>query len=158
MIRKIVIGKPKSKKKPSNKELSLYEKERQIKNINMLFLGERFAGCDDMIKVVKKKISGYKSQDVKKGRLDKSKFISYEDTLEKLVVSKLQCHYCRDKILIMYTDKREKMQWTLDRLDNSLCHSKENTVICCLGCNLQKRCRDEKKFMFTKQMRLIKEN
>ena len=35
-------------------------------------------------------------------------------------------------------------------------HTKENTVISCLKCNLQKRRRDDKKFRFTKQMNLIK--
>ena len=29
------------------------------------------------------------------------------------------------------------MQWTLDRIDNNIGHSKENVVICCLKCNLK---------------------
>ena len=158
MIRKIVINKPTENKKELSKISPLYNDCEQIGNINMLFLNETFIGSDDIIKTIKKKLSGYRSQDVRKRRFIKKLFISYEDTLEKLVISKLRCYYCLHSILIMYRDKREKYQWTLDRLDNSLCHSKDNTVISCLECNLQKRRRDEKKFKFSKQMRLIKEN
>ena len=49
-------------------------------------------------------------------------------------------------------------QWTLDRLDNRYQHSDKNCVISCLQCNLQRRCLDDKKFLFTKQMNLIKKN
>ena len=56
----------------------------------------------------------------------------------------------------MYENKREPLQWTLDRIDNDIGHSNDNTVICCLKCNLDRRCINDKKFKFTKQMRLIK--
>lgn len=158
MIRKIVINNNREEKKKLSPITPLYNDCEQVKNINMLFLNEVFVGSDEITKTVKKKLSGYKSQDVKKDRYNKKLFISYEDTLEKLVISKLKCHYCRHSVLIMFRDRREKYQWTLDRLDNTLCHSKDNTVISCLECNLQKRRRDEKKFKFSKQMRLIKEN
>ena len=152
MIRKIIIDKPKEKKKNVLKPLS----KDPVDCINMLFLNQKYDGSDSVEREIKKKVSGYRAQDVKKKRLDKT-FISYEETLEKLVISKLKCHYCKSTVLIMYNNKREKTQWTLDRLDNSLCHSSANTVICCLNCNLQKRCRTENKFKFTKQMRIIKE-
>jgi hypothetical protein len=48
------------------------------------------------------------------------------------------------------------MQWTLDRLDNSIGHHDDNVVICCLKCNLKKRRMDDEKFKFTKQLRVIK--
>ena len=38
-------------------------------------------------------------------------------------------------------------QWTLDRKDNTLGHSVENTVVSCLGCNLRRRSRDHESFL-----------
>ncbi len=158
MIRKIVLEKSSVKKKHCILNKDVYNEKDQISKINQLYLNEKFVGYDDIEKCIKKKISSYKAQDKKKGRLDDKSFITYEQTLEKLIVTKSRCHYCRCFSLLMYKDRREKRQWTLDRLDNSIGHSSDNTVISCLECNLQKRCRSEKKFKFSKQMRLIKEN
>ena len=104
---------------------------------------------------VMKKRSSYRTQDVNKDRL-KDDFITYEEIIEKLVISKLKCSYCKENVLILYENKRDYKQWTLDRIDNSIGHSNVNTVISCLKCNLQKRKRDDDKFRFTKQMNLIK--
>ena len=103
----------------------------------------------------KVKISGYKNQDGKKKKLT-DKLISYEECLEKLVISKLKCYYCKTDCLITYENVREQSQWTLDRLDNSIGHEKDNVVICCLKCNLKRRTTNDEKFKFTKQMRIIK--
>ena len=84
------------------------------------------------------------------------KFIKYEECLEKLVISKLKCYYCRKDCFIAYENVREEKQWTLDRIDNSIGHNKENVVICCLNCNLKRRTLNDEKFKFTKQMRIIK--
>ena len=43
-------------------------------------------------------------------------------------------------------------QWTLERLDNSLGHTDNNTVIACMKCNLARRCRSREKFMAYKQL------
>jgi hypothetical protein len=51
---------------------------------------------------------------------------------------------------------REPTQWTLDRKDNGLCHSCDNTLIACLKCNLQRRVTDMNKFNFTKKLLLKK--
>lgn len=146
--------KEKKRENMLNIDESLLEKN-QVELLNKLFLNETFDGKDFIKSEVERKINSYKNQDKKKKR-DISDFISYDDCIEKLVISKLRCYYCRKECVLLYKSVREPLQWTLDRLDNKKCHSKENVVVCCLNCNLKKGTKDEKKFKFTKQMRIIK--
>lgn len=156
MSRKIIIGKELEVKKGlDNISKEAFIDKNQIPMVNQLYLNQEFKGKAELIKSLKQKMSSYKSQDTKKNKFNNN-FITYDELLEKLVVSKLKCHYCRKDTLIMYENKREPLQWTLDRIDNDMGHSSENTVICCLKCNLDRRCLNDKKFKFTKQMRLIK--
>lgn len=98
------------------------------------------------------KIQGYKQQDIHKDIHHHDTLITLEDVLEKLIGSKLTCCYCSKPILVLYKNVREPTQWTLDRIDNALSHTKENTCISCLKCNLQRRVMDAKKFEFTKKL------
>lgn len=136
----------------------LFNAENHIFIINKLFLQETFEGNLIVKRELNKKISGYKQQDIKKNKFISDSFINQEELIEKLVISKLKCYYCKEKVLLIYEFLREMRQWTLDRLDNRFQHSSENCVISCLQCNLQRRCLDDKKFKFTKQMNLIKKN
>ena len=146
--------KEKKRENMLNIDESLLEKN-QVELLNKLFLNETFDGKDFIKSEVERKINSYKNQDKKKKR-DVNDFISYDDCIEKLVISKLRCYYCRKECVLLYKTVREPLQWTLDRLDNKKCHSKKNVVVCCLNCNLKKGTKDEKKFKFTKQMRIIK--
>lgn len=128
----------------------------EVPILNKLFLEKKTDNGEKMRLNVVKKLKSYKNQDFKKGRHDEKTFISYEQILEKLVISKLKCYYCKGIVRLIYTKKLDNNQWSLDRVDNSIGHSNINTVISCLKCNLQKRCRDKDKFKFTKQMRIIK--
>mgnify|MGYP001458868360 FL=1 len=134
----------------------VFNKISQIEYLNKLFLEEYYDGIDFLKREVERKLNGYKNQDVKKKILDENKIIKYEECLEKLVISKLKCYYCKNDCLLAYENVREETQWTLDRLDNSIGHNKDNVVICCLKCNLKRRTLDDKKFKFTKQMRIVK--
>ena len=106
--------------------------------------------------VIAKKIYVYKSQDIKKEIYNKDQLITLDETVEKLVASKLKCCYCSCKVLLIYKNVREPTQWTLDRKDNDLCHSCDNTVIACLKCNLQRRVTNVDKFEFTKKLKIQK--
>ena len=146
------------KKKTREKIMNIDEsilKKNQVELLNKLFLEENYDGKDFIKKEVERKLNSYKNQDKKKER-NIDNFITYNECLEKLVISKLRCYYCRKECLLIYKTVREQKQWTLDRLDNSKCHSNENVVMCCLNCNLKKGTKDDKKFKFTKQMRIIK--
>lgn len=146
--------KKKIREKCLNVDDSLINKN-QVELLNKLFLDEIFDGKDFIKSELERKLNSYKNQDKKKKR-NIDNFITYEECLEKLVISKLRCYYCRKECLLIYKTVREQKQWTLDRLDNNKCHSNENVVMCCLNCNLKKGTKDEKKFKFTKQMRIIK--
>ena len=47
-------------------------------------------------------------------------------------------------------------QWSLDRIDNNIGHNVGNLVIACLECNLKRRRRTDEKFLFTKQLNIVK--
>ena len=147
--------KKKTRKITNNINKKVFNKVSQVEYLNKLYLGENYDGIDFVKKEVERKLSGYKNQDVKKKKLT-DKLISYEECLEKLVISKLKCYYCKTDCLLTYENVREQSQWTLDRIDNSIGHEKDNVVICCLKCNLKRRTTNDEKFKFTKQMRIIK--
>ena len=151
-----IIGEKKTTRKVAdNVNKKIFDKMSQVEYLNKLYLGENYEEIDFVKKEVERKLSGYKNQDVKKKKLS-DKLISYEECLEKLVISKLKCYYCKTDCLLTYENVREQAQWTLDRIDNSIGHEKDNVVICCLKCNLKRRTTDDEKFKFTKQMRIIK--
>jgi len=158
-MKKIIIKEEKkslSVKDISNNEIIDTFLKGNIEWINKLYLNESFNNDKFIIKSLKRKLNGYKSQDVKKKRFDDIKFIGYDELLEKLVVSKLLCYYCRCKCSLISKKKRDMEQWTLDRINNDIGHFTKNVVISCLKCNLQKRRRGDEHFKFAKQMRIIK--
>ena len=132
--------------------------EKQVKMINQLFMDGECENMKLLKREIEKKINSYKSQDISKKIYNELILISLSDTIEKLVCSKLRCHYCKENVLLLYKNVREPKQWTLDRIYNDLCHSNENTLIACLHCNLQRRTRDMEKFLFTKQLKIKKQD
>ena len=110
----------------------------QVKLINRLYLDieSNIEYKKECLREIDKKIASYKTQDINKNKYDDNN-ITQEQTIEKLVCSKLKCYYCKCKMLIFYNKVRDMEQWTLDRIDNNLPHSEQNVIICCLRCNLQ---------------------
>ena len=158
-MKKIIIKEEKntlSVKDISNNEIIDTFLKGNIEWVNKLYLNETFKNEKFKIKTLKRKLSGYKSQDIKKKRFDHNKFIGYDELLEKIVVSKLLCCYCRCECCLISKKKRDMEQWTLDRINNDIGHFTKNVVISCLKCNLQKRRRCDEHFRFAKQMRIIK--
>lgn len=109
-----------------------------------------------IIQQLEKKVSGYKQQDINKKIYDPIKFIELNNLIEKIVESKLQCYYCKCHMFLLYEIVRELKQWTLDRIDNNIGHNEENVVVCCLECNLKRRKMSQEKFMFQKNLTIIK--
>ena len=143
-------------KKPDENKINygeIYTRKEELELINKLYIGEN----KTLESLLKTKISGYRQQDRNK-HLDLNQIISLENVVEKLIVSKLRCYYCKCHICITTKIKRDKKQWTLDRVDNDKGHNVDNVVIACLECNLKRRCQTQKKFLFTKQLNIHKIN
>lgn len=110
-----------------------------------------------LIQQIERKIGGYKQQDLEKGVYQESEFVKLEEVLSNFIKEKGKCFYCDSELLLLYERVREPKQWTLDRLDNDLGHNINNVVFSCLDCNLKKKCKSKEKFLFTKQLVIVKE-
>ena len=143
------------KKNTENEELVLNNYKNDIDCIRKIYMNVDFSHKKFYIKNIQDKINSYLHQDkIKERNLDS--IITFDETTEKILESKLKCYYCKCKMLICYQEKREGKQWTLDRIDNSIGHFTDNVVCSCLDCNLKKRTRDSEKFRFSKQMKIKK--
>jgi len=107
---------------------------------------------------INQKIYGYGSQDLKKGKYVESLIVDSNDVLKLLFECKNRCYYCKESVQVLYQHVREPKQWTLDRIDNSLGHNKTNVLIACLNCNLRRKTMHTERYVFTKQLNIVKHN
>ena len=105
---------------------------------------------------IRQKIYNYYSQDMKKQLYNAENFITLEYILQKLNDCNLDCFYCREPVFLWYEIAREPKQWTVERIDNKIGHDIGNIEIACLSCNLKRRCMYHERYVFTKQMRIVK--
>jgi hypothetical protein len=133
-----------------------FSEELQPTFVKNLYFSEPFDAEQLVRRELVNKLASYKQQDVKKEKYDGEKFITMEQLLEKLITSKMKCKYCMKQVYILYEKQREKVQWTLDRVNNDEGHNNDNVIVACLDCNLRRRRLDSDKFLFTKQMNLVK--
>ena len=98
-----------------------------------------------------KKLRGYKAQDDKWEIYSDYHFVTPDYVKTLLETCKYTCYYCQCALKQEYM-ARDPLQWTLDRIDNTLGHNQGNVLISCLACNLKRRNRPVKKFLFTKQL------
>ena len=149
-------------KDPFSRKINYDIDINQLECISELYLkGEIYTNqktINDIIDVLKKKYSSYKSQDKQSHKYDPEQHITYEQMIEKLYNSKLKCYYCNCDLNILYNKKRLKTQWTLERLDNNLGHYSSNTCISCLECNLKRRTDNYEYFKQSKQTTIVKLN
>jgi hypothetical protein len=135
-----------------------YKHNMQIELINKIFLDEEIKDRKSILQTINKKISGYKNQDIQKQCFDLNWFISLDDVIERLVISKLKCYYCKDICHLLYKECFSKKQWTLDRIDNSMGHNRNNVVICCLECNIKRGNMDCEKFKKGKEIKIVRKH
>ena len=138
-----------------------YQYENQIKIIKDI-LNKNYNYSDDVSKImlqqINKKIYGYKQQDTIKKIFNESNFINIQSIINKMIERELKCYYCCKEMLVLYDISREMKQWSVDRIDNDKGHNLDNYYLACLECNLKRRRRNDEKFLFTKQLKLVKKN
>lgn len=109
-----------------------------------------------LLSQIKSKLQSYKGQDKTKTlREDKNNFMDVQCVLKLLNDSENTCYYCRSFVKLFYEKVREPIQWTLERLDNSIGHNINNCVISCLKCNLSRRTMYHERYTLTKQLQNI---
>jgi len=99
------------------------------------------------------KIASYRSQDMEKSLFDETLFVNATGVVELLLASEMKCHFCSDVMQLLYEYVREPKQWSLDRIDNSFGHNRDNIYAACLSCNLRRKTIHHDRFYFTKQVR-----
>jgi hypothetical protein len=109
-----------------------------------------------IVQQISKKISGYKQQDLIKKKYLSESFLTFESVIDEMISCGLKCRYCNSGMLVLYDISRETKQWSVDRIDNDLGHNVNNFHLACLDCNLKRRRRTDEKFLFTKQLNLVK--
>lgn len=154
-MKKVSILSIKEEKAILNENMNL-SSIKQLQLINMLYMDDEFNEKKSLLSELKKKRNGYKQQDQKKEIYSEHHLISVNEIIEKLVSSKLHCFYCKNELLLFFKNKRDDYQWTLDRVDNDLPHTNDNTIISCLKCNLDRRVKDINTFTFSKQLKIVK--
>ena len=138
-----------------------YKYENQIKMIQDI-LNSNFNHIDDVSKIaiqqINKKLNGYKHQDIIKKHLNEKEFLTFESVISKMIECELKCRYCTKEMNVLYDVSREMTQWSVDRIDNDKGHNINNFHLACLDCNLKRRRRTDEKFLFTKQLNIVKQD
>jgi len=112
--------------------------------------------CKFISQQLHQKLYGYRSQDIKKNKYEKELFITSEEVLDLMLKSNNFCFYCKKSVHVLYENVREPLQWTLERINNEFGHNKENVVIACLNCNLHRRTMHYERYLFTKELNIVK--
>lgn len=135
----------------SDKQLEYIQ---QIYNNNVSLQNEK--KCKVVVQQLKTKLCGYRSQDTIKKIYSEEQFITMKRTLQLLIECNCMCFYCKSNTKVLYEYVREPTQWSLERIDNSIGHNNDNVAIACLNCNLRRRTMNQERYVFTKQLVLLK--
>lgn len=111
-----------------------------------------------ILQQIQQKINGYRGQDIEKNILDESILINVQQVLDLMVKTENICYYCKKQVAVLYENVREPTQWTLDRIDNKHGHNHNNVLLACLNCNLRRRTMHTERYVFTKQLNIVKQN
>lgn len=159
---KVIITKKESKKRVITKTWNITEEElhpdAQLMYIRQLVddMNVDTNPCQVILKHITQKIAGYKSQDIKKELYEEEKLVDVHYVLKTLENAENICYYCKESVKVLYENVREPLQWSLDRIDNSIGHNKENVVIACLQCNVGRKTMHQGRYEFTKQLVITK--
>jgi hypothetical protein len=161
-IKKLVAPNDPNKKRAITNKWNLqkeyYQQDYQLKFLNEISLldFEKNEIHNLIVSQIVNKLNGYKHQDVLKKLNDDTKLIKLNEVIKKLISCDLKCFYCKHDLHVLYEIAREMSQWTLDRIDNDRGHFTDNVEIACLECNLKRKKQNSEKFLFTKQLKIVR--
>jgi hypothetical protein len=112
--------------------------------------------CNLILHQITQKIGGYKAQDVHKNLYSEADFVDLYMVLHLMKASENKCFYCKKRVMVLYENVRDPMQWTLERIDNDFGHNKNNVEIACLDCNLHRKTMHYERYLFTKELNIVK--
>lgn len=145
------------KKEPKKRQITETTKWKQLnKCVTGIELLNNCNNCNTnsaeiLSQQIKHKITSYKYQDIIKQKYNSAEFINYESVIELLKECNLMCFYCGFGVELLYENVREPRQWTLERIDNTKGHNRDNVKIACLSCNLKRRTMYHERYVFTKK-------
>lgn len=111
--------------------------------------------CSRVKSEINVKLRAYSSSDASRS-LPGGGVPSYEQICERMIQQKYRCYYCHSLFHVLYKNKRDPLQWSVDRIDNSKSHCQSNIVISCMSCNLRRRTRDSKEFYDCRNLQVEK--
>lgn len=119
-----------------------------------LIAGARVDGGSRTSRMIGRRLAAYARQDKRYER----PYIPFtrSEAIDLLAESELVCFYCASMLALEPRKPGDKLQWTLDRTDNSRAHCKANCVVSCLGCNVAKKRRSVETFKFGKGLVVVK--
>lgn len=105
-------------------------------------------GCEDPVREVKgiprgvlmefrAKRRGYQEQDKRRG-WNPTRVLTENEIAEIMLVQKQKCFHCGTRVHVLYRDRYDPFQWSVDRLDNDKGHIRDNVVVSCMRCNLKR--------------------
>ena len=139
---------------PEREEEGVQEKEKEEQEEEKKQINKKKT---IMLRELRRKIEGYRHQDILKNIFDSAKFVDMDHVLQLLRDCNEKCFYCKESVKILYDVARDPMQWTLERIYNERGHNKDNVEIACLSCNIKRRTMFYEKYRFTKQVKFVKE-
>jgi hypothetical protein len=84
------------------------------------------------------KISSHRSYDKGRNIYDEITFVDFEDIFMKICRQRGKCNYCKTKLKLINYKPYQGNQFSIDRLNSNASHSRNNTVVSCLNCNVRK--------------------
>jgi hypothetical protein len=125
--------------------------------LNQNILSQETSTTENLIiQLINRKIYSYKFQDLEKNKYNDQETIDLKTVIQKLIKCNMKCFYCLEPVQLLYEYVREPKQWTVERIDNALGHNKDNTEIACLSCNLRRRTMFHERYIFTKQVNIVR--
>lgn len=113
---------------------------RKLENVSVFIHSENEVArlCQSRLKLYFNfKVESYKRQDNKANRpFTKEEFINDDWICEKVNNCRNYCQFCKKHMELRIDDNGNVISnITVDRIDNSKAHTKDNSQICCLKCN-----------------------